>query len=184
MEGFSHKLPLLTQRLFQAMAAAVNGFDGSAFAREKEALVRKYKNTNMQVGWVGDRAAGGEMRGCGVAGYIRVRDSGSLPAYAVEESRFWLLSPAPGPPCLSHVLVSQVPKHASYCRLLALCSGVPHVDAVLEQLQALQPSDVSDLVAKVSAEAIGPCLWCGFVTYRVLLRQTLFMLQLPCELVS
>lgn len=53
--------------------------------------------------------------------------------------------PHPTPP----VMPLQVPKHASYCRLLALCSGVPHVDAVLEQLQALQPEDVSDLATKV-----------------------------------
>lgn len=49
VEGFNHKLPLLTQRLFQATATAAKGFDGAAFAREKEALVRKYKNANMQV---------------------------------------------------------------------------------------------------------------------------------------
>ncbi len=60
IEGFSHKLPLLVQRVFESVAAAgappggpLEGsplsFSEASFAREKEALVRKYRNVNMQV---------------------------------------------------------------------------------------------------------------------------------------
>ena len=55
IEGFSHKLPLLVERVFGQLTGKSGGggtggaFDAASFAREKEALVRKYKNVNMQV---------------------------------------------------------------------------------------------------------------------------------------
>ncbi len=63
VEGFSHKLGLLTRRIFSAVAspralaaAPADGAGagagpsggGSSFAVVKEALVRKYRNSNMQ----------------------------------------------------------------------------------------------------------------------------------------
>ena len=47
VDGFSHKLPLLTERVFACLVSA--SFDANAFANVKEALVRKYRNTNMTV---------------------------------------------------------------------------------------------------------------------------------------
>ncbi|KAG1662575.1 hypothetical protein FOA52_003954 [Chlamydomonas sp. UWO 241] len=47
VQGFSHKLPLLCQRVFTALASGE--FTEAAFEREKEALVRKYRNANTQV---------------------------------------------------------------------------------------------------------------------------------------
>ena len=78
VDGFSHKLPLLVKRVFSCIAgkAVEEGGDGgaaaaalfteAAFAREKEALVRKYRNANMQVGVAGDnrqQGTGGRGRG-------------------------------------------------------------------------------------------------------------------------
>lgn len=48
LDGFSHKLPLLARRVFQCIASCQ--FDAKSFAAVKEALVRKYRNANMQVG--------------------------------------------------------------------------------------------------------------------------------------
>lgn len=47
VEGFSHKLPVLTARVFSRL---VDGkYDAQAFANVKEELVRKYRNMNMTV---------------------------------------------------------------------------------------------------------------------------------------
>eukprot|EP00955_Chlamydomonas_euryale_P103553 365503-Chlamydomonas_euryale.AAC.3 len=47
VEGFSHKLHLLCRRVFEALASG--RFTEAAFEREREALLRKYRNTNTQV---------------------------------------------------------------------------------------------------------------------------------------
>ncbi len=47
VDGFTHKLPLLTERVFKCLVNAL--FDANSFANVKEALVRKYRNTNMTV---------------------------------------------------------------------------------------------------------------------------------------
>lgn len=48
VEGFSHKLPVLTARVFSRL---VDGkYEAQAFANVKEELVRKYRNMNMTVG--------------------------------------------------------------------------------------------------------------------------------------
>ena len=73
IEGFSHKLPLLAERVFRQLAGGRTEEDGdsktvpfgrASFDREKEALVRRYRNHNMQVGltWL-VRFARGRPRG-------------------------------------------------------------------------------------------------------------------------
>jgi secreted Zn-dependent insulinase-like peptidase len=47
VEGFYHKLPVLAQRIFAALAKGT--FPKAAFDSVKEALQRKYRNTGMQV---------------------------------------------------------------------------------------------------------------------------------------
>ncbi|GAX76258.1 hypothetical protein CEUSTIGMA_g3702.t1 [Chlamydomonas eustigma] len=47
VEGFSHKLPVLVTRIFTCLASGQ--FEEAAFNREKEALERQLRNTNMQV---------------------------------------------------------------------------------------------------------------------------------------
>ena len=69
IDGFSHKLPLLVARVFGSLAAAAGAagdkaggglFDAATFAREKEALVRKYRNANMEVGVKDHKHGGGQ----------------------------------------------------------------------------------------------------------------------------
>ena len=50
VEGFSDKIRVLASRIFETLAtASTAAFEPSAFSREKEALIRKLSNANMQV---------------------------------------------------------------------------------------------------------------------------------------
>ena len=50
LEGFSQKLSVLTNRLFSCLSrASVADFSISSFDREKESLIRKFSNANIQV---------------------------------------------------------------------------------------------------------------------------------------
>jgi hypothetical protein len=69
VEGFTHRLPVLAQRIFAALAKGT--FPKAAFDSVKEALQRKYRNTGMQVrerglgvGWSGNDTG---RRGCVIA---------------------------------------------------------------------------------------------------------------------
>ena len=50
VDGFSHKLPALVEFIFRALAALPTSASVESFARVKEALVRQYKNANMDPG--------------------------------------------------------------------------------------------------------------------------------------
>ncbi|MEW5302568.1 MAG: hypothetical protein WDW38_002287 [Sanguina aurantia] len=90
VEGFSHKLPVLTARVFSRL---VDGsYDAQAFANVKEELTRKYRNMNMTVS-----------------------------------------------------------RHANYNRLYSLCTHSWHCDAILPQLELLQPGDIAPFVASILA---------------------------------
>lgn len=47
------------------------------------------------------------------------------------------------------ILFSQVSRHANYTRLYSLCSHSWHCDAILPQLELLQPEDIAPFVASI-----------------------------------
>eukprot|EP00798_Chlamydomonas_sp_ICE-L_P021126 gene21126-28013_t len=137
IDGFSHKLPLLVQRVFSTLVSAT--FDPTSFANVKEALLRKYRNVNMTVG---KHAAYNRL-------YMLCNRAWHVDEVLPEMEKLELADFKPFMATVLGRVKMKVGNHAAYNRLCMLCNRAWHVNKVLPEMEKLELADFKPFMATV-----------------------------------